>query len=77
MTEMLDHPFDEVIANVGRLADQGARCYQKFTCGGCGQRLTIEEPNVFHRTGTCDQCGHVTDIEAAGCNFMLIQRVAP
>jgi acetone carboxylase gamma subunit len=66
-----DYPFSEIAKSVKREADLGHLCYQKFTCAGCGQRLTMEAPNVLYRTGTCDKCGHVTDIEAQGCNFMI------
>lgn len=31
----------------------------------------MEEPNVLYKTGTCCQCGHLTDIEKQGCNYML------
>jgi hypothetical protein len=31
----------------------------------------METPNVFHKTGSCDQCGHITDIEKQGCNYLL------
>lgn len=72
--EPLDGPFDEVVANANRLCLQGHAVYQKFTCAGCGQRLTIEEPCVFHTVGTCDQCPAVTDIRAQGCNFLLVMK---
>lgn len=31
----------------------------------------MEEPNILYKAGTCDKCGHVTDIEKQGCNYML------
>jgi hypothetical protein len=70
----VDHPFAEIVAEVQRKAARGNLCFQKFTCAGCGQRLTIEKPNVFHHTGTCDQCGHLTDIKAQGCNYTLLMK---
>jgi hypothetical protein len=36
----------------------------------------METPNVVHKTGTCDQCGAVTDIEKQGCNYLLEMRNA-
>ena len=72
MDERLDHPFYEVVANVERLAARGDLCFQKFTCAGCGNRLTMGVPNRIYTTGSCDRCGHVTDIEAQGCNFLLL-----
>lgn len=72
-----DHPFDEVIAEVERQIAMGRICYQKFTCAGCGARLTIEEPNKFHTLGTCDKCPAVTDIKKQGCNYMLVATSRP
>jgi DNA-directed RNA polymerase subunit RPC12/RpoP len=66
-----DHPFAEIAAAMEKHASKGHMCYQKYTCAGCGQRLGMNEPNVLYRTGKCDHCGHVTDIEAQGCNYLL------
>jgi PHP family Zn ribbon phosphoesterase len=66
-----DHPFKTVCEAVRLHAEKGRLCYQKFSCSKCGQRLTMETPNVFHKTGSCDQCGHITDIEKQGCNYLL------
>ena len=67
-----DFPFDAVIAECRIKAAEGARCYQKFSCSKCGQRLTMEQPNMFWHEGTCDQCGTVTDIKKQGCNYMMV-----
>lgn len=72
MTEHNDFPFNEVVAKAYSLKQQGFHVYQKFTCRGCGQRLTIEEPNVFYTTGSCDKCPAITDIEKQGCNYLVI-----
>jgi len=50
------------------------RSIKKFTCASCGNRLTIEVPNVFYTTGSCDKCDHITDIVMRGCNYLLIMR---
>lgn len=68
-----DHPFYTVVEEAGRHVANGATVYQKWTCAGCGARLTLEEPNKFHLTGTCDMCPTVTNIEAQGCNYLLIK----
>lgn len=70
--ETIDFPFFEVVAEADRRIAMGATIYQKFTCAGCGARLTIETPNVFHRTGSCDGCNVITNIEQRGCNYMLV-----
>ena len=67
-------PFAEVTAKAEEIinARPGTKVYQKFSCDMCGQRLTIDEPNVFHKRGTCDQCGWMTDIEKRGCNYAVV-----
>jgi len=69
-----DHPFEEICAAVKKHAEKGNLCYQKFTCGGCGQRLGVDKPNVFYKTIKCDECGYVTDVEKQGCNYLLEMR---
>ena len=69
-----NHPFDDVVKTVQEQIAQGHLCFQKFTCAGCGQRLTIDEPNLFYTSGSCDRCGHITDIKKTGCNMVLIMR---
>jgi hypothetical protein len=66
-----DFPFYEIAAAVKKHAAAGDECYQKFTCAKCGQRLTMDIPNIIYETGTCDRCGHLTDIKSQGCNFLL------
>lgn len=67
-----DFPFKDVVAECDRHIARGATIYQKFTCTGCGQRLTIETPNTLYATGACDRCPTITDIEKQGCNYMLV-----
>lgn len=69
---LLDHPFAEVTAKAEELIKMGALTFQKFSCENCGNRLTMDEVNTFYTRGSCDQCDHVTDIEARGCNFLLV-----
>jgi len=72
-----DHAFGEIAAACDLMIAQGRDIYQKFTCRGCGQRLTMEEPNRLYTHGTCDKCGAVTDIERQGCNYRLVQASDP
>jgi hypothetical protein len=72
MKKTLDHPFNRVVMDAGKLIAEGATVYQKYTCAGCGARLGMEEPNVFHTRGTCDQCDAITDIRKNGCNYMAV-----
>jgi predicted RNA-binding Zn-ribbon protein involved in translation (DUF1610 family) len=66
-----DFPFDEIAATMPKRIKAGYDFYQKFTCSACGQRLTMPEKNQLFEKGTCDKCGHITDIKAQGCNYLL------
>ena len=68
---MILHPFYEVAAAVEEHIEAGANVYQQFNCAGCGAKQTIDEANVFHKLGKCEECGHITNIEHDGCNYML------
>ncbi len=72
MTEYNDYPIDECAKTAERIIAKGGKVYQKFTCESCGQRLTVDTPNVFHLTGSCDQCGHITDLSIKGCNYLVV-----
>jgi transcription elongation factor Elf1 len=68
---MSDHPFYECVDAASALIEKGADVYQKFTCAKCGSRQTMEEKNKFFKTGRCEECGHVTDVESQGCNYLV------
>jgi hypothetical protein len=72
---MTDHnyPMDDILTEVNKvLENPNVSVYQKFTCAGCGNRLTIEEPNTFYTSGKCDKCEAITDIKKDGYNFLVI-----
>jgi hypothetical protein len=66
-----DYPWDEIVKAVNQHIANGATIYQKFSCEKCGQRLTMDVPNILFYEGTCDRCGHTTDIRKRGCNYLL------
>jgi hypothetical protein len=70
-----NYSFDEVVRGANEKIAQGMDVYQKFTCSGCGSRLTMEEPNVFSESGACDKCPAITDIKKDGCNYLVITRI--
>ncbi len=43
----------------------------KFTCGKCGARCTLREPNVLYEKGECFSCGHETVITEGGFTLVL------
>lgn len=67
-----NYPFVDVSVQAGERVLAGDVVYQKFTCGGCGSRQYIDVPNVFYTTARCEACGATTDVEKAGCNFLLV-----
>jgi len=69
---LTDYPFDEVVKAADECIARGGKVFQKFTCGNCGNRLTMEDADKFYTEGTCDKCGHTTDIVAAGCNYLVV-----
>ena len=72
-----DYPLAECASMAERIIASGGTVFQKFTCQNCGSRLTIDEPNVFYTSGTCDKCHHETDIQSRGCNYLVIYMGKP
>ena len=70
---MILYPFYEVANNALDKVNQGWTTFQQFNCAGCGRKQTMPDKNVFHKKGKCEACGHVTDIEKDGANFMAVK----
>ena len=71
MESQPDHPYFEVVEEARKLHAQGMTVFQKFTCTGCGTRLTVSQPNTFLVEAICCRCGTVTNIETRGCGYMV------
>jgi hypothetical protein len=69
------HDFYEVAAAAEHSMQAGATVYQQFNCAKCGIKQTMDTPNVFHKLGKCEECGHITDIEKDGCNYLCMYGV--
>lgn len=67
------HPFYECAAAAGALIKKGAVVWQQFNCACCDSKQTMEHKNVFFKSGKCEECGHVTNIEKDGCNYMIYE----
>jgi hypothetical protein len=67
----LNRPFNEVVAQAEALIARGATVYFKFTCSGCGSRQMFDIPNTVYKTGSCEECGAITNIEETGCGFLM------
>lgn len=70
-----DKPLAEVVAMCDKaLAENpNVKFFQKFTCGSCGARQTIDEPNKFYTSGRCEECDSVTELKVCGC-MMVAER---
>lgn len=67
-----DFPFDAMVRQAQELVRmQNMDVWQRFYCSGCGDRQQVDEPNVFHEERACSKCGHINDIKAQGCNYMV------
>lgn len=72
-----DHPFDEVVAAASAAIARGYVVFQKFTCVACGSRQTMDVPDTFWTSGSCEECGAVTDIKVHGCNYLAVGATTP
>jgi hypothetical protein len=65
------YPIKQCIRRANTLLPLGAIIHQQFNCGACGTKQTMETPDVFFKSGTCEICHAVTNIEATGCNYLV------
>lgn len=70
-----DVPFEEAVRQGVELIQRGHAVQQKFTCSACGARNTMDTINLFYKSGRCQDCNHITDIEARGCGYTLIMNL--
>jgi hypothetical protein len=74
MTEYKNYPLAECIAAVQqilRTSPPGTAIYQKWTCIGCGERVTGNTPNELFELGHHQDCGRITNIRETGCNYSV------
>jgi hypothetical protein len=73
MNQPKDLPRDELM----QLADEtlkrypGATVHFKFTCGYCGHRCMLSDPNTLWENGECDECGRTSPITQGGFSLWL------
>jgi len=68
------HPIKSCMERADALIEKNhnVKVYQQFNCANCGAKQTMEEANAFYSHGTCEECGHTTDIEKDGCNMCVM-----
>lgn len=75
--ESPNHPFYETVDAANKEIAKGHTVWQKFTCANCSSRQTMGTPDTFYKTGTCEECNHITNIEKDGCNFIMLMTNDP
>lgn len=65
------YPFQVCAISANERITRGYTIHQQFLCSACGAKQTMDVPNTLYTSGKCEECGHVTNIEADGCNYML------
>ena len=68
-----DLPSKEAMIRAELLAQQGWTVYFKFTCGHCGERCILQDPNTLYEYGECCVCGYETKLDMVG--FLLERRI--
>lgn len=67
-----DLPLRECVDMANDLLTKNATTtiYQKWTCPHCGQRVTMNDENIFYATGFHEECGKTSPI--IECGFLAI-----
>jgi len=65
-----DYPLEDCVAQAEVIIGNGGRIHQKWTCRHCGARQSMGEPNVFYRSGRCEECNNISIIQK--CNYVAI-----
>jgi len=69
--EMRVHPWKEALRGAVEQINRGRNVYQQFNCSRCGTKQTMDTANTFYQHGICEECGHDTNIQEAGFNYMV------
>lgn len=71
-----NYPLMECVRAAEELLKQpNVLVFQKYTCEHCDSRQTVDVPNTFYRSGMCEECMKITDIEKHGCNYLVVMGV--
>jgi hypothetical protein len=70
---MKTYPFDSVVEALLMRRLEGWDFHLQFNCSGCGTKQTIEEMNKLFDKGKCEECGAITNLKLAGCNYALVK----
>lgn len=65
-------PLVEIQLLAQRILDSGGSFYQKWTCGGCGERVMMEKANLLFASAFHEDCGYTTDLLKTGCGLTAV-----
>ena len=68
------YPWNDVLDNADYHITSKSEVSQQWNCEHCGAKQTMENPNVFHMQGICEECKKLTDIKKNGHNFMVVKK---
>ena len=72
MSSAKDFPLLDCARLASERISDGGTVFQKWTCQHYGSRQTMPDANKFYLSGICEECGNTTNIEARGCNYVLV-----
>jgi hypothetical protein len=76
MTKYNDSPLVDLAESAAKVIADGGTIFFKWTCAGCGDRVTATEPNTFTPFSEHDDCGHITNTLKTGGNYLAITGVS-
>lgn len=68
-----NYPLEDCAKALAQILNDhpGSAFFQKWTCGGCGERVTGTTANKLFTSGKHEDCGYITDLKRTGCNYMV------
>jgi hypothetical protein len=72
-----DVPLDELAGSAEEVIKNGGLIFFKWTCLGCGERVTATTPNKFSKYSKHDNCGHITHTAKTGGNYLVMKSSTP
>jgi hypothetical protein len=76
-TKYNDQPLLALAESANLVIESGGVVFFKWTCAGCGDRVTATTPNTFTHFSKHEDCGHVTDTLKSGGNYVAIKPLTP
>ena len=62
----------DVIAKADYVMSLGSTVFFKWTCGGCGERVTCSTPDTLFTSFAHEDCGYVTKTIDGNLGFLVV-----